>query len=68
MDLILGNFVKCRLASMDGGALDAYEALLRESDQELYAWITGQAPVPERYSGLIEDIAAHVGAGCARHV
>lgn len=68
MDLILGNFAKYRLGSMDGGALEAYESLLREGDQELYAWITGRAPVPERYSGLIEEITAHVGAGRARHV
>jgi len=53
---------------MDGVALDVYEALLRESDQELYAWVTGQARAPERYLGLIEDIAAHLGAGRARCV
>ncbi|MCY3994728.1 MAG: succinate dehydrogenase assembly factor 2 [Rhodobacter sp.] len=68
MDLILGNYARCRLASMDGVALDVYEALLRESDQELYAWVTGQARAPERYLGLIEDIAAHLGAGRARCV
>ena len=29
--------------------LDRYEALLGESDQDLLAWISGQAPVPARH-------------------
>lgn len=61
MDLILGSYAESRLPSMDGVALGVYEALLCENDQELYAWVTRQASAPERYSGLIEDIAVHVG-------
>ena len=62
MDLILGCYAEGRLALMDQSALDLYEALLCESDQDLYAWITRQTYPPDRYSGLIEEIAAHVGA------
>lgn len=47
MDLILGPYADAELDRMDGGALDAYEALLTENDQDLYAWVSGQAPVPE---------------------
>lgn len=61
MDLILGSYAESRLPSMDGVALGVYEALLCENDQELYAWVTRQSSAPERYSGLIEDIAVHVG-------
>ncbi len=62
MDLILGCYATGRLASMDRSALDLYETLLCESDQELYAWITRQKRPPDRYSSLIEEIAAYVGA------
>lgn len=60
MDLILGSYAASRLVSMDRFALDLYEALLWESDQELYSWIMGQTHAPGRYSGLIEDIIAQV--------
>jgi len=31
---------------MDQDALDRYEALIEESDQDLMAWLTGREPVP----------------------
>ena len=63
MDLILGPYGAARLAGMAGARLDLYEALLSENDQDLYQWITGQVAPPARYAALIEDIAAHAGAG-----
>lgn len=63
MDLILGPYGAARLASMDGARLDLYEALLSENDQDLYQWVTGQVPAPARFAALIDDIAAHAGAG-----
>lgn len=62
MDMILIRFSEARLESMDGPALDAYEALLDENDQDLYAWISGQQPPPERLRPLVAQIAALVGA------
>lgn len=62
MDLILVRFSDARLDAMDAAALDAYEALLDENDQDLYAWISGQQPLPERVRALIEEIAALVHA------
>ncbi len=59
MDLILGGFATDRLAAMDAAALDAYDALLAENDQDLYAWVTGQAAPPPRLAPLIAEIAAH---------
>jgi antitoxin CptB len=48
-DLLLGRFADRHLAGLDGAQLDRYEALLGESDQDLFAWISGQAPVPPRH-------------------
>lgn len=34
---------------MDREALDRYEALIEESDQDLMAWLMDREPVPERH-------------------
>ena len=57
MDLILSAFATDRLATMSVCELDLYEALLDENDQDLYAWVSGQAPAPERFSALISDVS-----------
>ena len=56
MDLILGPFADARLAGMDEGALDLYDALLSEADGDLYAWIAGRVPPPGRYGPLLAEI------------
>ena len=33
------------------------DGLLHENDQDLYGWVTGQSPAPERYSDLISQIS-----------
>jgi antitoxin CptB len=48
-DLLLGRFADRHLGGLDRLQLDRYEALLGESDQDLFAWISGQAPVPARH-------------------
>lgn len=53
MDLILGPYADEHLALMDAPALDEYEALLEEMDSDLYPWITGAQPVPDRFAPLI---------------
>lgn len=64
MDLILGPFADTHLDGMDGPALDLFDALLEENDQDLYPWITGAAPAPDRLGALIARIA---GFARARH-
>jgi antitoxin CptB len=60
MDLILGPFADAHLAGMSAADLDRYEALLDENDQDLLAWITGAAPMPDRWRPLLSRImAAH---------
>lgn len=56
MDLILSDFVQT-LDSDDKALLDRYEALLSETDLDLYAWISGQEPPPERFAALVAEIA-----------
>lgn len=46
IDLILGGFADRHLARLDEGGLDAFERLLDAPDQEVYAWIVGQAEPP----------------------
>jgi len=63
MDLILGGYADTRLAGLTGGALDTFEALLDESDQELYRWVSGQDSPPPRYRDLVADLARMPGRG-----
>lgn len=53
MDLILTRFADAELACLGAAELDLYEELLSENDHDLYAWVSGAAPVPARYGPLI---------------
>lgn len=53
MDLILGPFADARLAGLAPDDLALFDVLLSENDHDLYAWITGAQPVPERFAALI---------------
>lgn len=53
MDLLLGPFADRHLAGMSDGDLDGYEALLEESDPDLYNWISGREPIPEAQNGAL---------------
>ena len=46
MDIILSRYADAHLAGMDAPALDLYETLLNENDQDLYQWVSGQAEAP----------------------
>lgn len=56
MDLILERYADANLPSMDPATLDHYEALLDESDHDLYQWVTEQSAPPDPYGDLISDI------------
>ena len=57
MDLILSAYAGAHLAAMSEADLDIYEALLEESDHDLYRWVSGQDHAPDRFAGLIAEIA-----------
>lgn len=48
MDLILGRFAERFLPGCSESDVALYEALLEESDPDLYNWITGVERPPER--------------------
>lgn len=58
MDIILGGFAARELAQLEPDTLLIYDALLEENDQDLYLWVSGQAPAPDRFAALIARIAA----------
>ena len=47
MDILLGNFADRHLAEFTPVQLDRYDALLQNSDPDLYGWITGRESIPE---------------------
>jgi len=53
MDLILGRFWDAEGARLTPDALDLYETMLEENDQDLYAWVCGRATPPDRFAGMI---------------
>lgn len=58
MDLILRDFADAELETLDGPTLDAFEALLEESDADLFAWISGVAIPPEQHAPLVARLRA----------
>ena len=47
-DLLLGRFASRHLGAFDDRQLARYEALLKESDPDILAWIAGrESPPPE---------------------
>ena len=48
-DTLLGGFARAHLAELDAAQLDRFEALLEQSDADLFDWITGKAPVPAEF-------------------
>ena len=47
MDLLMGRFADAKLASLEEHELEFFEALMELPDQEVFAWLTGQASVPK---------------------
>lgn len=61
-DLIMGRFADACLADMSEAELDDYERLLEVQDQDLFAWVTGEQPVPpELDMSAFQKLAAFHG-------
>jgi len=56
MDLILHAFAEQNLGGMSARMLDLYEALLEQNDQDLYAWVSGQSEIPEKFELIVLEI------------
>ena len=48
-DVLLGQFAARHLAELSAGMLDQYEALIENSDPDLFMWISGRKPVPPEW-------------------
>jgi antitoxin CptB len=59
MDLILGRFADAEIASLSDDELAQFEQLIEAPDPDLYAALTGNAPLaPENASRLFDRIKA----------
>ena len=59
MDLILGRFADAEISAMRDDELAELERLIELPDPDLYAALTGEAPLPAKYaSALFERIKA----------
>ncbi|MCI4662066.1 MAG: succinate dehydrogenase assembly factor 2 [Neomegalonema sp.] len=59
MDLIFGEFAddpERGMATLDEAELDAFESLMVEEDNELYAWFSGRLPAPVEHQPMIARI------------
>ncbi|OIQ24925.1 MAG: succinate dehydrogenase assembly factor 2 [Alphaproteobacteria bacterium MedPE-SWcel] len=57
MDILLTEYAAANLAAMEPEKMELYDSLLRENDQDLYQWVTGQAPAPARFEALVGEIS-----------
>ena len=48
-DLLLGHFAKMHLPHLTESDLTDFENLLEAGDPAIYAWVMGNAPLPEAY-------------------
>ena len=63
VDLIFGTFAAREVAGLDEAGLGQLEALLDAPDQEVFAWLKGEAPVPPAFDTPLFD---RLKALCAR--
>lgn len=61
MDVVLGGFAQSALEQMPPADLEVYDALLKEYDHDLYAWVSGRSDVPAQYADMMSKIAASLG-------
>ncbi len=60
MDLILGPFADAVAEGRVKVDLAAFEALIEQNDQDLYAWISGAAEPPAAFADRIERLRAYL--------
>lgn len=63
VDIIFGTFAAAELGTMGEAELDQFEALLTAPDQEVYAWLRGEAKAPASHDG---PVFARMKALCTR--
>lgn len=54
-DILFGGFAERYLHALSPEQVDRFEALIQETDTDLFNWVTGKEPVPSR---LDHDVMA----------
>jgi antitoxin CptB len=62
-DLICGRFADAELPHMSDADLTTFELLMEVPDRDIFAWVTGKAPVPSNYDTPVfrRLVAMHLG-------
>ncbi|MAH84962.1 MAG: hypothetical protein CBB68_11820 [Rhodospirillaceae bacterium TMED8] len=55
-DFLLGRFARAHLDNLSETDLSAFEALLSESDNDIYIWITGKEPPPKIHDNKLMTV------------
>jgi antitoxin CptB len=45
-DILLGQFARAHIDTLDATELDQYERLLSASDNDIFDWVSGQVEIP----------------------
>lgn len=56
MDLLLGPYADKALSGLPDAEVEAFETMLNENDQDLYAWFTGRIVTPEKVQPALERV------------
>ncbi len=63
-DLLIGGFVRARIATLTPAEMDALEEVMELPDTDLADWLTGRRPIPPEFdSPMLRAIRAAAGAG-----
>lgn len=63
VDLIFGTFAARAISTLEAADLDALEALLNAPDQDVFAWLKGELPLPPEFD---TPLFARIRALCSR--
>ncbi|MFL5239416.1 MAG: succinate dehydrogenase assembly factor 2 [Rhizomicrobium sp.] len=55
LDLIFSAFVSAHLNGLSADELEQLDLLLNVPDDDVYAWLRGYEPLPERYASSVFD-------------
>jgi antitoxin CptB len=56
LDLILGPFAEHHLADFSGSELRDFALLLAEPDPDIYDWLAGRVPLPDRLHNHVTSL------------
>ena len=63
-DIFFGGFAEAHLAELSEAQLERFQELLDVNDADLFLWVTGAKPVPDRYDN---DVMAMLKAFTLDH-